>query len=412
MIASERFLGAFVLSVIDQYANVASQFDASLYMSLGGPPVNRAYTIGRRGQMTRVVSIDLLPDTDANLTIVNSPFGYGSTTVRSIGARVEGSFTLMVVCGMLPPTITPPISVRPADGIALSFGSVLSPNVIAGAELDVPPTVLVLDTFGNRAKQSEAVLVQIVPMQGGSPLIGSVLTQPDSSGNGEHEEDAATSLRVMNGIAVFDGIALRLVGEKYSLKATSTMLRHALSTSFTVNHAEARRLVFIVQPPSATLVSQPFPRQPVIEVRDAYGNRVSNNDIGITLQNVRPDQVERSGNIDLRGVSHRLCVAGQAVFPALVIVVPNRNCRLLATSAALISAQSEPFDVVGTSAPSMTPTVAPLPALLPVAVQLVFITQVCWSRQFDASAMAQLCLVCSGAIDAYGWSSFCSGSRG
>jgi hypothetical protein len=422
VIASERFLGAFVLSVVDQYANVASQFDASVYMSLVGPPIDRVYNMGRRGQLSgRVVSIDLLPDADYNLTIDNTAFAGGTTTVRTIDARVEGLFTLMIVCGTLAPTITPPISVRPADGTALAFGSVLSPSVIAAAEFDVPPTVLVLDVFGNRAKQSEAVMLQIAPMQGGSALIGSFLTRPDVAGTGEQEEDSASTLRVMNGIGVFEGIAMRLAGEGYSLKATSTMLRPAFSTSFTVHHAAAYRLVFIAQPPSATLVRQLFPTQPVIEARDAYGNRVSNSDIGITLQNLRPDQADNTRNMDLRGVTHRLAVAGQAAFPGLVVVVPNRNCRLLATSGMLISVQSEPFDVVGTSAPSSSPSVAPLPALLPVAVQLVFIVQVWRSPPLlravlaGSHSMHPLQSVarplCSGAHDGHSWSSLCSRTR-
>ena len=64
-------------------------------------------------------------------------------------------------------------------------------------------------------------------------------------------------------------------------------------------------------------------------------------------------------------------LCGRSEFDGLSLVVPNKGCRLIASSGDLHSALSSLIDVVGTAVPTALPTLAPLPELLPVAVRLV-----------------------------------------
>ena len=47
------------------------------------------------------------------------------------------------------------------------------------------------------------------------------------------------------------------------------------------------------------------------QVHDPYGNIVTVDTIGISLQNVRPNTESHQNNIDLRGITHRLTISGR-----------------------------------------------------------------------------------------------------
>jgi hypothetical protein len=375
--ADEPFLGAgMVLSMLDRYSNIASQHTGPVHMSVGGWDFIGSYNANPQGMALSLHSLELMPAPVQELSVTHTPFSYGTTVISDLDIRYAGTHLLFAVSGLVPHYQTPPITVVPTIGVDLIFGSVLSPDLEAGKEFDVPPTVVVLDAFGNRANRHLSVLIELQPMQKSNLLVSSVLKQPDllkdgvsSLGNG------AAALRVMNGIAIFRSLSIHLAGNKYSLRATAATLKMAVSNQFTVHHAAPFKLEFIVQPPDATLLGQPFPRRPVVQVHDPYGNLVTVDTIGVSLQNVRPNSEPHEKNIDLRGITHRLTAQGIAEFEGLSLVVPNKACRLIASSAHLRPAISSLIDVVGTAAPTALPTLAPLPELLPVAVSLVFVTQ-------------------------------------
>src|SRR5688572_16356660 len=83
-----------------------------------------------------------------------------------------------------------------------------------------------------------------------------------------------TTVAAVNGIATFDNLILDKAGAGYTLVATSGSLAAATSTSFSNVAAAASQLSFTTPPPASATSGQPLAPQPVLQLRDAFGNAV------------------------------------------------------------------------------------------------------------------------------------------
>ncbi len=136
----------------------------------------------------------------------------------------------------------------PGDGTA---GTILTPF----------PQITIKDKFGNTVTNSAAevtLALGVNPSQG----ILSGTTQ------------GATKVQADKGIATFTGLFINKSGVGYKLKASSQHFVDVESDSFTITHGLATKLVFTSQPGGAT-AGKPFNPQPMVEIRDDYGNIVT-----------------------------------------------------------------------------------------------------------------------------------------
>lgn len=186
------------------------------------------------------------------------------------------------------------------------------------------PVVEVRDTYGNLA-DSSSLTVDLAISSGTGLLSG------------------ASSVAANNGVASFAGLSINLTGLK-QITASGSAVSSAVSTNFNISPAAASQLAFSTQPGGGT-AGLAWSQQPVVEVQDAAGNRVTSatNNIALALT---------TGTGVLSGTSARAAVAGLANFTDLSINLMGTNKVLTATSAGLTSAVSSPAFVIVPNIPS------------------------------------------------------------
>ncbi len=181
----------------------------------------------------------------------------------------------------------------------------------AGLAWNQQPKVVVQDASGNTVTDSSA---EVTLALGANPSQG-VLSGTASG---------ATKVRASNGIATFSALSIDKAGEKYTLKASSSDLRDATSNDFDIAHGAAAKLMFTTQPGGA-VVKNVFANQPVVEVQDAYGNRVvSGIDAEATLSIELTPSLTPSGRGKLEGTTTATAAKGIASWSNLSVDTPGR----------------------------------------------------------------------------------------
>lgn len=194
--------------------------------------------------------------------------------------------------------------VVPATPATLTFFA-QPPTLIESGAL-FTTEVQILDVFGNPvpAPSGGQVTVAIHDDPAGGAVLGGTLVQAVDA----------------SGIATFNDLTIDLVGEGFTLQATSDVGAAAMtSNQFSVYPEGETQLVFLVQPTNATtddLIDPPVQ----VEVQDTNGNRVTDYNEAITLTlGANP------GGATLEGGGPVYAVSGVAVFGNLRIDVPHAD---------------------------------------------------------------------------------------
>jgi hypothetical protein len=190
----------------------------------------------------------------------------------------------------------------------------------AGLDFATQPQVKVVDRFGNTVYDDGAITILAIPE------VATGTGQAAVAGNNEAQTDA-------NGIATFDMGISGSVGNTYKLtfKDFNEQLITASQSGIVITPGQARQL-YILRAASATdsnsvrtKTGQALLVQPVIEIRDDYGNRVVSSNAIITV----------SLSSTVRGTRDYLknytvsAVAGVATFSGLTMIVqPDTNYQL------------------------------------------------------------------------------------
>lgn len=218
---------------------------------------------------------------DAAGNIVTSDNTTTVTAARLLGTGVlQGTLTQTAVAGVATftnlqhnvattinirftatPTLTPDTSTNIVVGVGpvarLLFVSQPG-NAIAGAIITPPETVRVQDAFGNNVPDSGRTVVASI-QSGTGTLLGT-----------------ATRTTNVSGIAVFNDLRINITGTK-TLKASSAGLDSAVSASFVISAAAARKLTVRTQPSPTATAGVVFAQQPVVAIEDTFGNLVTTN---------------------------------------------------------------------------------------------------------------------------------------
>jgi subtilisin-like proprotein convertase family protein len=259
--------------------------------------------------------------------VVDGVATFTDLTLNKVGV----GYTLKVTSGTLTSITTNPITVTNAPAVQL----VISPSgeppaaLIAGQTFGM--TVTALDPFGNvDLGYSGQVTLSIA---------SGVFT-------------GTTTLPAVNGVAVFQGLAIDTTGT-YKIQATSVpALASATSTSVVVTPAAPAQLLWQAEPPTSIVHNYPFGA--ALEVEDQYGNLETSLDETVSIA------LDHNPNgASLNGTAFAALLSGVASFSTLSINSVGSGYTLQATAGTLTSLPSTPIDVTPTPAASLEISVEP-----------------------------------------------------
>lgn len=189
-------------------------------------------------------------------TLVRSTDTTGLATFNNLSLNISGAKTLKATRTGLDSAVSTAFTINAAAPKKLLF--VQQPtNTPAGTSINPPITVQVQDTFGNSVRTPAPGLLVNLALNSGTGVLGGTLARSTDT----------------TGLATFNDVNVNLIGLK-TVKATRTGLDSAISTSFTVSAAPAKKLVFVQQPTNdtaGTIITPPI----TVQVQDTFGNNVA-----------------------------------------------------------------------------------------------------------------------------------------
>ena len=240
-------------------------------------------------------------------TVNSNASGVASFTNLAITGQA-GSRTLSFAAPGASPAVSNPIvvSTPPAQ---LTFTQQPT-NGTAGQPLNPAIQVAIQDATGSTATTaSSPVTIQLGSNPGAASLAGTL------------------TVNAVNGVATFSDLSVDRAGTGYTLIASSSGLPNRTSAAFTIGPA---MLTMATQPSSSVPSAQPFPQQPVIQVRNAANAALSGVVVTATIA---------SGGGTLGGTATATSDQnGLATFANLSIAgtVGNRTLSFAATGAAAV----------------------------------------------------------------------------
>ncbi len=224
-------------------------------------------------------------------------------------------------------------SITNSTATQLVFTRQPSSTTVAGVTFATQPIITIEDTYGNTITSgSDATAVVTLNLSTGTGTLAGTLT-----------------MSAIAGVADFSGKGLNInfTGNDKVLTASATLnsiSRNITSSAFSITNSTPTQLVFTRQPSSTTVAGVAFATQPIVTIKDVYGNVVTNSGASISLS-------LSSGSGVLSGTTTLNAVAGVATFS-------NLNINLIGNDKVL-SASTSGLSTVSINTPiSITPAAA------------------------------------------------------
>ena len=258
-----------------------------------------------------------------------------------------GTYTLRFASGALAPVTSGNIALSAGVGSTLAVVTQPSASVSNGTVFPQQPSIQLRDPANNPVAQA-GVLVTAT-LQNTGTLGGTATVATNASG-----------------IATFGNLSITgPLGQKTLLFAAAGYVSVA-SNPITLTAGPATQLAITTQPSSLASVGDPFPQQPVLQLRDVSGNAVSQSGIAVTA-------AIASGGGTLGGtVTVTTNSSGTASYTNLEINGTPGNRTLAFSSSGLTGATSGTINVL--SAPPTQLSVTTQPSASAVSA-VVFATQ-------------------------------------
>jgi adhesin/invasin len=284
-------------------------------------------------------------------TLVNSSAttnGSGVATFSGLGfTGATGNFTLQFgatgFANLAFGTVV--VSAGAPSAIALSAGNNQSATV--GTPVPVAPAVLVTDASGNPVS--------------GTVVTFAAVTAGSSVSNGVTTGATVTVATNASGVATLTAWTLGNTPQSYSMTAAvSGLTGSPVTFTATAVAGSGSQLALTQQPSSNTTSGAALTVQPVVQVRDAFGNNVASAGVQVTASII-------SGTGSLTNATALTNGAGVATFTGLAITGPAGQVTLQFSAAGYTSVSSAPITVAAGSpaalvfAPAWNP--GPTPAL-------------------------------------------------
>jgi hypothetical protein len=204
--------------------------------------------------------------------------GSTTATTNSAGAATfstlsltgsGGAITLSFTAPGLAPVAAAPITLSVPVAAALAMVTQPAAAAQSGVPLSVQPAVRLRDAAGNDVNDP------------GVAITASIASGPAGAGLG----GGTTASTGGNGTATFTNLAITGAPGNYVLQFSSSGLTPVTSSAITMTVGSADRLSITTQPSSTATNGTPFPQQPVLQLRDASGNAVSQSGVDVTASN-------------------------------------------------------------------------------------------------------------------------------
>jgi hypothetical protein len=279
------------LNVVDQEGNLVSDSTAEVAVSAGSAAVSGAGNKVSRSAVAGVV--DFGSGTSADLRIGGLAGTYDLTYAVVGNAAINATQTGLQLNAGAATKIR--MGTQPA-------------NVIAGQAFTGGLSVEVTDNYGNLVTGSSFAI---------TPVLVDAATGADLQ--------TGANVNTVAGVADFSAASFtKAASAKISFRATG--LASVLSAAFTVAPDAIAKVNWLVQPSTTTAAGDSIKRDPVVELLDQYGNRVTagQNDVSIVARSIVGDQTDIVPAAGATAIS----VAGVATFNNLVINAPEGTYKL------------------------------------------------------------------------------------
>ncbi len=302
VIAGETIAPPVEVTVLDAFANVATNATLDITLQLGGgaiPSAPSAAAATLNGTTT--------------VTAVNGVATFDDLWIDEVGT----GYSFSAGGGGLASVASQSFATEPASASQLFF--TIQPSDATANATMATVEVSVLDEFGNVVTGStDAITLAMGTNPTGGTLSGT------------------TTQNAVNGVANFSDLSIDQVGDGYTLTASATALTAATSSTFDVLGG---RLAFRTQPSNATAGAAITPSVQV-EILDSDGNLVTGSTDAITLAiGANP-----AGGT-LSGAPTQNAVNGVATFANLSIDMAGAGYTLSASGTDLTGAASNPFNI-------------------------------------------------------------------
>jgi hypothetical protein len=213
---------------------------------------------------------------------------------------------------------------------------------IGGVQFEIrsnPSQYVVTPSLTNpKAGSTITISAQLADENGSAiPQAGRTVTWSEL-GNITGSFSSQTSVTDTNGIATIDFVTSSSVGVSTNITASGSGGLFGTSPEILTVDLVPTQLIFIQSPSGAMTAGQPFPNQPIVEIRDMDGNRVQT---ATTLVSLSISE----GTGELRGTVTLNAVEGVVSFSGLNIDLIGDDKSLLAEADGLSQARSETFSI-------------------------------------------------------------------
>lgn len=258
----------------------------------------------------------------ASKAAVNGVAVFGAAGDANI-LQAGTAYVVRASASTLLPGDSAPFDIASGPAARLVFATSPS-NSMAGVPFPTQPVVEVQDAAGNPVLgYSGTITLTIATNPVGGTLAGTAVAP------------------VVNGQATFSGLSIDKAGLGYTLQAASSSFAPVTSAPFDITAGPAVVLVFTATPGN-TRVNNVFLSQPVLEARDAYGNRATSFTGAVAL-------AIKSGTgtagAALSGTTTINAANGLASFSGLSINRIGTGYQLTATASGLPAVDSTSFDI-------------------------------------------------------------------
>src|SRR5206468_2697878 len=197
------------------------------------------------------------------LTATTTSGGTASFTNLSIGGAV-GDRTLSFSASGVTSVESGTITVTAGTATQLTLATQPSTTAQSGVAFAQQPVVQLRDGAGNPVSQAGVTVTAAIATGGGT--LGGALTATTTG----------------TGVATFTNLAITGAAGDRTLSFSATGLTGVNSATVTLTAGTATQLTVTTEPSSTAQSGVPFAQQPVIQIRDASGNPVSQGGVTVT----------------------------------------------------------------------------------------------------------------------------------
>jgi hypothetical protein len=211
-----------------------------------------------------------------NTTATTNSSGVATFSLLEINGTT-GARTIIFSANTFQAVTSANINITPGPATQLAITTAPSSSVQSGVAFPTQPVVQLRDQSGNNVSQNN-VSVNVGIASGGGTLGGTFPVNTNGSGQ-----------------AVFTNLNINGVVGNRTLTFSSGSLSNATTGQINVTAGPADELTITTQPSANASSGTPFPQQPVIQLRDAAGNAVSQAGVSVDAD-VATGSAALSGN--------------------------------------------------------------------------------------------------------------------